>query len=85
MNVGVRELKAKLSEYLSQAAAGKSITVTDRGKPVARLVAYESINSLERGIEQGWIEPPKLRELPELETQFIVADSVLAVLDDDRQ
>lgn len=33
--VGVRELKAGLSKYLRRARLGESITVTDRGKPVA--------------------------------------------------
>src|SRR3954451_11382598 len=37
MDVAVRELKAKLSAYLQQAAAGEVITVTDRGRPVAVL------------------------------------------------
>lgn len=36
--VGVRELKSSLSEYLRRIAGGESILVTDRGKPVARLV-----------------------------------------------
>ena len=33
MDVAVRDLKAKLSAYLQQAAAGERITVTDRGRP----------------------------------------------------
>lgn len=34
----VSELKASLSEYLSKVKAGEEVIVTDRGKPVARLV-----------------------------------------------
>lgn len=37
----VSELKASLSEYLSKVKAGEEIIVTDRGKPVARLVPLE--------------------------------------------
>jgi prevent-host-death family protein len=37
MKVGVRELKAHLSEYLDRAAAGDVIEVTDRGRPKAVL------------------------------------------------
>ena len=37
--VGVRELKAHLSEYLARARAGEVITVTDRGEKVAQLTA----------------------------------------------
>jgi len=36
--VGVRELKARLSKYLREVKAGHTIYITDRGKPVGRLV-----------------------------------------------
>ena len=36
--VGVRALKASLSRYLGRVRAGETILVTDRGRPVARLV-----------------------------------------------
>lgn len=32
------ELKARLSEYLNQVKAGMEVLITDRGKPIARLV-----------------------------------------------
>jgi prevent-host-death family protein len=35
---GVSKLKAYLSEYLNQVKAGNEVLITDRGKPVARLV-----------------------------------------------
>ncbi len=34
-SVGVRELKARLSQYLHRARRGERITVTERGRPVA--------------------------------------------------
>lgn len=37
MNVGIRELKQRLSKYVELVRQGESITVTARGKPVARL------------------------------------------------
>lgn len=37
MEVGIRELKARLSHYVKLAHEGESITVTDRGAPVAVL------------------------------------------------
>jgi len=56
----VSELKAKLSEFLSQVKAGNEVVVTDRGKPVAKLVPVsasgltrESLRSMER---QGLIK-----------------------------
>lgn len=35
--VGVRELKARLGEYLRTVRAGKTLVVTDRGQPIAEL------------------------------------------------
>lgn len=40
--VGVRALKARLSEFIRQAALGERILVTDRGRPVAELVPHQS-------------------------------------------
>lgn len=63
MNVGVRELKAKLSHFVSQAASGERVVVTDRGRPVAELVPIAQPSDLQRGIEEGWVEPPARTEL----------------------
>jgi prevent-host-death family protein len=38
MQVGIAELKARLSEYLARVQAGEELIVADRGKPVARIV-----------------------------------------------
>ncbi|TFH66284.1 MAG: type II toxin-antitoxin system prevent-host-death family antitoxin [Gemmatimonadales bacterium] len=45
--VSVGRLKARLSEYLRRAKAGEGVLVTDRGRPVARLVGLESDRALE--------------------------------------
>lgn len=37
VEVGVRELKARLSEHLRRAQAGERLIVTDRGRPIATL------------------------------------------------
>ncbi|MGU3501704.1 type II toxin-antitoxin system Phd/YefM family antitoxin [Mycobacterium sp. C31M] len=37
-SIGVRELRQHASRYLDAVAAGESIVITDRGRPVARLV-----------------------------------------------
>ena len=36
--VGSRELKNRLGQYLKMARRGETLTVTDRGKPVAQIV-----------------------------------------------
>ena len=38
MEISVRELKSRLSEYLRRVAAGEEVLVTSHGKVVARLV-----------------------------------------------
>lgn len=37
----VSELKASISEYLSKVKAGEEVLVTDRGKPVAKLIPLD--------------------------------------------
>lgn len=83
MDVGVRELKAKLSDYLGRAARGEDIVVTDRGHPVARLTAYAADASFERGVEEGWIEPARRTALAPV-ARHRSPNSVLDILDDDR-
>ena len=36
--IGVRELRQHASRYLARVAGGETLEVTDRGRPVARLV-----------------------------------------------
>ncbi len=38
LRIGVRELKTHLSEYLREVQKGKTIVITDHGKPVGRLI-----------------------------------------------
>jgi prevent-host-death family protein len=37
--VGSRELKNRLGRYLRRVASGEELLITDRGKPVARLIS----------------------------------------------
>ena len=37
MRVGIRDLKAHLSEYIARVREGENLIVTDRGTPVARI------------------------------------------------
>jgi prevent-host-death family protein len=66
--VGLKILKNKLSEYVRLAAAGETVVVTDRGRPVAEIVPprpqlegrAESV--LERGVREGWIRPARITD-----------------------
>jgi len=45
-SVGVRQLKAQLSEYLRRVKAGETVVITERGKPIGRLVPEEKGDAL---------------------------------------
>lgn len=66
--VGVRELKASLSEHLRRVANGESIVVTDRGRAVARLVPADFSEGLVRLLRERRIHwsgrKPDLSTLP---------------------
>ena len=54
--IGVRELRDGLSRHLALIRAGSEITVTDHGKPVARLVPIEN-DAYARLVESGRLIP----------------------------
>jgi prevent-host-death family protein len=57
MNVGIRELKARLSEFVERAASGETIHVTDRGRPKAMLGPLPGTLDLGGAVEEGWLAP----------------------------
>lgn len=56
MDVGVRELKEHLSEYLERAAKGEVIRVTERGRPKAILAPLPGRLALDEGVAEGWVQ-----------------------------
>ena len=56
-DVGIRELKQHLSEYLDRAEQGEVLRVTDRGRPKAVLGPIPGRARIEDGIRAGWIKP----------------------------
>ncbi len=50
--VAVRELKARLSEYLAHVKAGEEVVVTERGRSIARLVPMASSDTLPERLEE---------------------------------
>ena len=58
-DVGVRELRDHLSKWLDEVKAGHDITITERGKPVARLSPIADDGHLARLIAEGIVTPPK--------------------------
>lgn len=61
MKVGIRELKARLSEYIERAEQGQVIDVTSRGRRVAQIVPAPGADNVERGLTEGWISRQEFR------------------------
>jgi prevent-host-death family protein len=55
MEVGIRDLKARLSHHLERVARGEVITVTSRGRRIAQIVPVTGRDNLKRGLAEGWI------------------------------
>lgn len=56
--VGVRELRDGLSRHLATVRDGAEITVTDHGRPIAKIVPIGRESGLERMIREGHVKPP---------------------------
>jgi prevent-host-death family protein len=78
--VGVRALKNNLSHYLERVRDGEQVVVTDRGRPIARLVGIEaSTDRLADLIEAGLVQPARRsrQKLPKrVRSEGLVSDLV---------
>ena len=59
MNVGVRQLRDGLSRHLAEVRSGHTITVTDHGRPIARIVPAGRLTRLEQLVAEGKVTPAK--------------------------
>jgi prevent-host-death family protein len=57
--IGIRELRQQASRYLREVQRGETIEVTDRGRPVARLVPVPSNGGLEELAASGRLTPAR--------------------------
>lgn len=55
----MRELRQNASRYLARVAAGESLQITDRGRPVARLIP-PAPDGWEHMVATGQVIPPEL-------------------------
>jgi prevent-host-death family protein len=58
MDVAVTELRAHLGYWIDVARDGNDVVITDRGTPVARIVALDSTPVIDRLTAQGVISRP---------------------------
>lgn len=64
MAVGVRELRDGLSRHLAAVREGRTVTVTDHGRPIARIVPIGRPSRLEQLIAEGKVVPGKRAKRP---------------------
>ncbi len=64
LEVGIRELRDHLSRWLEEVQGGRELVVTERGRPVARLVPASGGSSMEELIAAGIVTPPAARREP---------------------
>lgn len=64
MDVAVSELRANLKAYVERARAGERVVVTERGVPVARLVAADEESLLDQLERDGVLTRAKTLKRP---------------------
>jgi prevent-host-death family protein len=74
----ISKLKATLSEHIAYVKRGEEVVVTERGKPVARIVPIEGEMSDDARrmdlIKRGIIRPGRGRISPELLARFPIVE-----------
>jgi prevent-host-death family protein len=83
-DVGVRELKQRLSDYLDRAERGELLLVTDRGRPKALLGPLPGRARVEEGVAEGWITPGTESGLGVARRRWKSSRRVLDALAEDR-
>ena len=66
--VGVRELRQNASAVLRRVQAGEVLEVTDRGRPVARLVPIQPMSRWDQLVAEGRLIPAKMTMTEALKT-----------------
>lgn len=83
--VGIRALKQNASAVVASAAAGETVTITDRGRPVAQMTALPTTR-LAGLVEAGHARPARRRlaELPAPEAGPSISLELAAMRDAER-
>lgn len=85
-SVGIRELKQNASAVVARAAAGETMVITDRGRPVAQ-IGPRAQSGLQALREHGLVREPRVSaaDLPMPAPLPKDAPSLSQLLEDDRQ
>jgi prevent-host-death family protein len=82
-SIGIRELRDGLSRHIAAVREGETITVTDHGTPVAKIVPIGKPSAFDQLVAEGVIELPKTPKEPSVEpvvpaSGFRLSEQVLA-------
>ena len=84
LEVGIKDLRADISRWIEESKE-HDVVITDRGKPVARLVPIGEHPGLQRLIERGLVRMPTARA-PRLDaTALVRARGSVSELVDEQQ
>ena len=91
MGVPVRVLKNELSEYLRRVRGGEALVVTDRGRPIAKIVPLsegedlDAAERLQRLVDAGDVTAPRGSGLTDIEPTRVRGARLSDTLVDDRR
>jgi prevent-host-death family protein len=77
--VGIRQLRDHLSQFLVRVQAGEEVVITDRGRAIARVLPMSGERTIDRLIREGKVTPAKqrMRSRPKpLKTPGTVSDLI---------
>ena len=84
LNVGLRELKTHLSQYMRQVKSGDTIVITEHGRPVGRIVpAPRSLDDqIQAMLDSGLLEwngqpVPPVKNRPRVRGRKTVSDMLI--------
>ena len=90
-SVGIRDAKMHLSKYLKMVQKGTEVIITDRGRPVGKIVPIQSKDlTLEDRIkvleDQGLIEKQSTKRMKKIPSPIPVSDNIAQkFLQEDRE
>lgn len=84
MEIGIRELRDALSRHLAEVRSGRTLTITDHGRPVARLVPVQRPTRLEQLLAEGRVVPGRRGKQPAPEP-VVPRGTVSDLIDDQRR
>lgn len=83
--IGIRELRQNASVWIAKARAGVTIQITDRGRPVARLVPLTPAeHARDKLIAEGQLIPASAPRVVLRRADLIEGPPLSAILDEQR-